>query len=84
MTYCSECYREFLDFRLKQKGHAKRRSLLIGWGVAAAILALAVGLFFARRQRNALGPERPQNAEVAYHKRTIDIPPMTRTDDGDV
>jgi hypothetical protein len=81
VTHCSECYREFLDFRLKQKGHAKRRSLLIGWGVAAAILALAVGLFFARRQFNAVGPERPQNAEVAYHKRTIDIPSMTRTDD---
>jgi len=81
VTHCSECYREFLDFRLEHKGHAKKRSLLIGWGVAAAILALAVGLFFASRQRNGVGPERPQNAEVAYHKRTIDIPSMTRTDD---
>jgi hypothetical protein len=80
VTHCSECYREFLDFRLNYKGHAKRRSLLIAWGVAAAILALAVGLFFAKRERNAAGPERPQNAEVAYHKRTIDIPSMTRSE----
>jgi hypothetical protein len=81
VTHCSECYREFLDFRLKHKGRAKRRSLLIGWGIAAAVLALAGGLFFVRQQRNSVRSERPPNAEVAYQKRTIDIPSMTRSDD---
>ena len=80
VTHCSECYREFLDFRLRHKGPAKKRTLLVWWGVAAAVLAVALGLFFANR-RNAVGPERPQNAEVAYVKRTIDIPSMTRSDD---
>jgi hypothetical protein len=81
VTHCSECYREFLDFRLTYKAQAKKRSVLIKWGVAAAVLAVALGLFFASRQRGAAGPERSQNAEVAYHKRTIDIPSMTRSDD---
>lgn len=79
-THCSECYREYLDFRLKFKREAKKRSALTRWGGAAAVLAFALGLFFANRQQRAVVPERPQNAEVAYNKMTIDIPAMTRSD----
>src|SRR5882672_4763332 len=60
VTHCSECYREFLDIRLKYKGDARKRRVLTRWGIATAILAIAVGLFFASRQRNTVGPERPQ------------------------
>jgi hypothetical protein len=80
VTHCSECYREFLDMRLKYKGEVSKRRLFARWGLAAAIFAVAVGLFFASRQRSTVGPERPQNAEVAYNKRTIDIPAMTRSE----
>ncbi len=81
MTHCSECYREFLDLRRKFKGEAKKRGYVTKWAiVAAAVLAVAVGLFFASRYRSTLSPERPQNAEVAYNKMTIDIPAMTRSE----
>jgi hypothetical protein len=80
ITHCSECYREFLDLRLQLKSQAKRRARLIGWGAALAVLALAASVFFAYERRNVHIPERPQNAEVAWDKTTIDIPTMTRSE----
>jgi hypothetical protein len=80
VTHCSECYREFLDRRLKFKSAAKRRGQVVWAVAAAAVFLVAVGLFLARRQGGSLRPERPQNAEVAYNKSTIDIPEMARSD----
>ena len=80
VTHCSECYREFLDIRRKYKADTRKRRVLTRWVVAAAILVIAVGLFFVGQQRRTVGPERPKNAEMAYRKRTIDIPSMTRSD----
>jgi hypothetical protein len=37
-------------------------------------------LFFWYQHRSAPIPERPQNAEIAYSKVTIDIPAMTRSE----
>jgi hypothetical protein len=82
VTHCSECYREFLDLRLKLKSEAKRRARLVGWGVVAAVVALAAGLFFVFEQRKTGIPERPQNAELAWDKTMIDIPSMTRSETG--
>jgi hypothetical protein len=79
LTHCSECYREFLDLRLRMKGDAKRRNLLVRLG-AAAVLVLAIGLFFWYGRRTGPTPQRPQNAELAYSKVTIDIPAMTRSE----
>jgi len=79
LTHCSECYREFLSLRLRMKSEAKRRNHLIRIG-AAAVLVLAIGFFFWYEQRSTRTPERPQNAEIAYSKVTIDIPAMTRSE----
>lgn len=79
LTHCSECYREFLDLRLRMKSDAKKQNLLVRLG-AAAVLVLAIGLFFWYERRSSPLPERPQNAEIAYSKVTIDIPAMTRSE----
>lgn len=83
ITHCSECYSEFLDFRRKFKGEAKKRSYALRLGIGAAlVVAVLAGLFLASRNRGSLGPERPQNAEVAYNNKiTIDIPTMQRSDE---
>ena len=41
---------------------------------------MAIGLFFWYGRRSGPTPERPQNAELAYSKVTIDIPAMTRSE----
>lgn len=79
LTHCSECYREFLNLRLRMKNDAKRRNLLVRLG-AAAVMLLAIGFFLWYRHRNGPPSERPQNAGLAYSKVTIDIPAMTRSE----
>lgn len=76
VTHCSECYREFLGLRAQAMHQARSRRLFLTWGIAAAIAAIAVGLFFVRRQANL---NRPQNAELAYVKKTVDIESMPRS-----
>lgn len=81
ITHCSECYREFLDFNNAFRSGVKVRKARLGWGigVAAVILALAalVGV-----QRGFIFPKRPQNAELAYAKRTILVPSTERSAGG--
>ena len=82
ITHCSECYREFLDFRRKLKSAARKRSYVrrVGLGAVVVVAVIAV-LFLVSRNRGSSGL-RPQNAEVAYNKITIDIPTVQRSDDG--
>jgi len=83
ITHCSECYREFLDLRLKFKRERKKRRQLVKGAVpVAAIVAVAFVLFFvgfysSHKPRFLI---RPQDVEVAYGRMTIDIPTMTRSE----
>jgi hypothetical protein len=80
-THCSECYGEYLKIRRDAKARAKARSKWMKLSVAAAILLLAVGLYFASGFRKVVKPApTPAIAEVAYSKMTIDIPSMTRSE----
>jgi hypothetical protein len=78
VTHCSECYQEFLAFGNALRTRVKARKARVGWTIAAAaaiaILAIVFGL-----GRRVFSPERPQNAEVAYVKETVDIPSMQRS-----
>jgi|GEM_PF-1295745 len=81
-THCSECYGEYLKIRRDAKARSKARSDWMKLVTVAAILFLAVGLYFASRSRNVVKPvQTPAIAEVAYSKMTIDIPSMTRSED---
>lgn len=81
LTHCSECYREFLNARIAMKERMKVRRARVGWGLAAAAAIIAVFAFLALRQTGFhLG--RPQNAELAYRKKTVNIPSMTRGEGG--
>jgi hypothetical protein len=77
ITHCSECYREFLAFNnaLRSQTKARRTRFAQGFAIAAVVLLLVlVGL-----KRGYLTRKRPQNAEVAYAKKTIIIPSMERS-----
>lgn len=78
VTHCSECYREYLDFQsaLNRKRHLRGEA--VRWGVAAAVLAMALVVVFARRG-DIFGSKRPQNAELVYNPQTIDIASMSRS-----
>jgi hypothetical protein len=77
LTHCSECYREFLAARAAMQQRMKVRRVRAGWGLAAAAVLIAVFAFFAVRQAG-FHPGRPQNAELAYREKTVNIPSMTR------
>lgn len=78
VTHCSECYGEFLAFNTAYRREAKARRAWAGWTWAAGMVVVALGLIFAVRQ-GWFFSQRPQNAELAYIKQTVDIPSMTRS-----
>ncbi len=78
VTHCSECYREFLTFNTAFRREAKAKRARAGWTLAAGLVVVALGLIFAVRQ-GWFASQRPQNAELAYVKQTVDIPTMTRS-----
>src|SRR5690349_19386033 len=78
LTHCSECYRDFLAFNTAFRRAAKAKRARAGWTLAAGLVVVALGLIFAVRQ-GWFSSERPQNAELAYVKQTVDIPSMTRS-----
>jgi hypothetical protein len=82
VTHCSECYREFLAFNNAFRARVKARRVRVGWTVAviAAIVVFAVVFGVGRR---VFFSERPQNAELAYVKETVDIPSMERSPNAD-
>jgi len=78
ITHCSECYRDFLAFNTAFRSEATAKRARAGWTLAAGLVVVALGLIFAVRQ-GWFSTQRPQNAELAYIKQTVDIPSMTRS-----
>lgn len=78
ITHCSECYGDFLAFNHAFRRRAKVQSVRVGVGIAVAavvlILAVIVGV-----QQGLIFSKRPQNAELAYARRTVVIPSMERS-----
>jgi hypothetical protein len=82
VTHCSECYRDFLALNVEFRRQAKARRVQVRWGTAVALAVILIaGVLFALRQ-GAFFTQRPQNAELAYAKQTVDIPSMSRSVDG--
>jgi len=79
VTHCSECYREFLAENTQSRRRAMARRTRVRWFVAAASIAILalVGLFATRQ--GWLFSQRPQNAELAFVRQTVDIPSMLRS-----
>ena len=78
VTHCSECYREFLGFQRAASHQRQIRRESIRWGIAVAVIVLALVVVYVRRGF-LFESKRPQNAELAYVPRTIDIESMTRS-----
>jgi hypothetical protein len=78
VTHCSECYREFLGLQSAIGRQRRIRRESIRWGIAVAALVLAFAVVYVKR-RFVFESKRPQNAELAYTPRTIDIPSMARS-----
>ncbi len=78
ITHCSECYREFLAFNSAFRSEAKVRKARLAWGVAVAAVVLVVAVLVGLQQ-GFLFPKRPQNAELAYAKRTVIVPSTERS-----
>jgi hypothetical protein len=76
LTHCSECYREFLSARAAMKQRMKVRRVRAAWGLAAAAAIIALFAFLAVRHST-----RPQNAELAYRRRVVNIESMKRGQD---
>ena len=81
LTHCSECYREFLNARIAMKERMRVRRVWVGWGLAVAGAIIAIFAFLALRP-SLFHPDRPQNSELAYRKKTVNIPSMTRGEGG--
>ena len=81
ITHCSECYRGFLAFNEGFRQRRKHRQVQVRWAlVGTAAVALLVAFFGLNR--GLLVPKRPQSAELAYLKLTVDIPSMSRSGSG--
>ncbi len=78
VTHCSECYGEFLRFQAASSRQRNIRRESIRWGVAVAAIVLALAVVYVKRGF-LFESKRPQNAELAYLPRTIDIESMTRS-----
>jgi hypothetical protein len=78
VTHCSECYREFLAFNQSFRSAAKEQRPMLVWSTAVAAVALIVAGLVGMQQGWIL-PKRPQNAELAYVKRTIVVPSGERS-----
>ena len=79
VTHCSECYREYLAIRVDASGAKERRANWIRWSIAGTVLLAAILLFVFVRVRTEINDERPQNAELAYQPRTINVESMSRS-----
>ena len=81
LTHCSECYGEFLGFNdaLRRSRSVHRTRVIWGSAVAATVIVVAL----AASVWNGVIPKRPENAELAYAKRTVVIPSTVRSPGAD-
>lgn len=80
ITHCSECYREFLAFNNAFRQQAKARRVRIGWGAAVAAIVIVIAVLVGIN-RGSFFQKRPQNAELAWVKRTVEVPSTSRSAD---
>src|SRR3569833_1108427 len=80
ITHCSECYGEFLAFNNAFRQQAKARRVRVGWGVAVAAIVILIAVLVGTRQ-GSFFQQRPQNAELAWVKRTVVVPSASRSAD---
>ena len=80
ITHCSECYREFLASNNAFRQQAKARRVRVNWGVATAAMVILIAVLVGIRQ-GFLFEKRPQNAELAWVKRTVVVPSANRSAD---
>jgi hypothetical protein len=82
VTHCSECYREFLDFRAGMKRRRKAQKVGMGLALAAAVIAVATIGILASRRATTPPSELPQRAQQTYRPRIVDLQgrSMTRSD----
>ena len=82
ITHCSECYREFLGFRAELQRRAKAHWAKIGVAAAAAAVLIGAGTWLANRE--STGQKRPQNAELVFRPRVVDLQgrAVTRSEEG--
>ena len=80
ITHCSECYREFLAFNNAFRQEAKARRVRVGWGVAVTAIVIAIAVLVGIRS-GSIFQQRPQNAELAWVKRTVVVPSANRSAD---
>src|ERR1035438_1270699 len=80
ITHCSECYRQFLGFRAQFQRQPKARWAKIG--MAAAAVLIVAGTWLAIRESTR--PKRPQNAELVFRPRIVDLQgrATTRSEEG--
>jgi hypothetical protein len=84
VTHCSECYREFLGFRADRRREAKVREAKIAVAAGLLVLLVAAGTFFALRKPVLDRSKLPQNAELVFRHRVLDLRgrAMTRSEEG--
>ena len=78
ITHCSECYREFLAFNNAFRQQARVRRVRVGWGVAVAAVVIVIAVLIGVNQ-GSLFKKRPQNAELAWVRRTVVVPSSNRS-----
>lgn len=84
ITHCSECYREFLDFRAAIKRRQKVQRVGGAFTLAAVIIVVGAVLILANRKGTRPPPNRPQITDLIYRPRMVDLGglSMTRSERG--
>jgi len=79
VTHCSECYREFLAFRAESKRKRRRHRARVGWAMAAALIAIAAGVYLAIRHFTS-SSRPPQFAQTTvFRPRIVDLEGRSET-----
>ena len=79
VTHCSECYREFLKLHAVAARQKKVRKEAVRWSVPGAIIFAALAVYLFMKSPAPTESKRPQNAELPYAQRTINIASMQRS-----
>lgn len=79
VTHCSECYREFLHFQTVKARQKKVRNEALRWSVAGTIILIALAMYLFTTNSVVPRTKRPQNAELPYNPRIINIASMQRS-----